>query len=221
MSSMEKPFDISDVVQRLHRWSRKELGKDYRGGFGRSDPYRVLVGTIIGLQTRGAVAHRVSQALFERAGTPQAILELPEAELAEILRSSGRSLRKAQQIQATTRILRDEFDWAVPNHMDLLCSLPGVGRKTANLVIEIGYGEPAMCVDTHVHRINNHWGWIRTKNPDQTEQELRQRLPRRLWRGFNPLLVTFGNRVCWPTSPRCSICPVADSCQQVGVSRKR
>jgi endonuclease-3 len=218
---MENTFDISSVVRRLHRWSREELGKDYRRGFGRSDPYRVLVSTIIGLQTRGAVAHRVSEALWARASTPQEILAMPQEELAAILKSSGRSGRKAAQIQATTEILRDEYDWAVPNNMGLLTSLPGVGRKTANLVIEIGFGEPAMCVDTHVHRINNHWGWIHTRNPDETERVLRERLPRRLWRGFNPLLVTFGNRVCWPTSPKCSICPVADSCQQVGVSRKR
>lgn len=218
---MKNAFDINEVVRRLHLWSRTELGRDYRKGFGRSDPYRVLVSTIIGLQTRGAVAHRVSQALWARAPTAEAILELSEGELAEIIRSSGRSARKAAQILESTRIIRDEFGGTVPDHMDLLCSLPGVGRKTANLVVEIGYGKPAMCVDTHVHRINNHWGWIHTRNPDETERVLRERLPRRLWKGFNPLLVTFGNRVCWPTSPRCSTCPVADSCQQVGVSRKR
>lgn len=218
---MKKPFDINVVVPTLFRYMKQTTGKDYRKGFGRHDPYEVMVSTIIGLQTRGAVAHKVSQALWERAKTPEDILAMSETELAGILKSSGRSERKAAQIQAATRMIRDDFGGRVPDVMDRLLRLPGVGRKTANLVLEIGYGEPSMCVDTHVHRINNIWGWITTRNPDETEMELRRKLPKRLWRGFNPMLVTFGNRVCWPTSPKCSECPVLDYCEQRGVSRKR
>lgn len=218
---MKKPFDIDVVVPLLFAHMKQATGKDYQQGFGRGDPYRVLVSTIIGLQTRGPIAHRVSQQLWARAGNPAAIEQLSLAELTGLLRSSGRSERKAQQILDTTRIIRTDHGGIVPNTMAQLVELPGVGQKTANLVLEIGYGQPAMCVDTHVHRINNWWGWIDTKNANQTEAVLRERLPKKYWRGFNPMLVTFGNAVCWPTSPKCSVCPVENWCAQRGVTRKR
>jgi endonuclease-3 len=128
---------------------------------------------------------------------------------------------KAQQILAISQRLLDEFGGKVPDDIDILTTFHGVGRKTANLVLAEGYGIPAICVDTHVHRISNRWGYVKTKDPLATEMALRQKLPREYWIVYNPTLVALGQYLCKPTSPICSQCPVAPFCKKIGVQRSR
>jgi endonuclease-3 len=128
---------------------------------------------------------------------------------------------KARAIRAICRDLIRRFGGQVPDDLDALLTLKGVGRKTANLVVTVGFGKPGICVDIHVHRISNRLGFVRTTAPDRTELALRAKLPRRYWIGYNDLLVAFGQNVCRPLSPHCSRCPVARWCRRVGVSQTR
>jgi endonuclease III len=128
---------------------------------------------------------------------------------------------KARGIQQLCRDLIDRFGGRVPDEIDQLLTLKGVGRKTANLVVTLGFAKPGICVDTHVHRISNRLGYVKTRTPDETEMALRAKLPRRYWIGFNDLLVTFGQNVCAPVSPKCSGCPVRPLCPRLGVTASR
>ena len=185
------------------------------------DPYRILIATLLSLRTRDEVTAQVSAALFQRADTPQDMLALPRDELREIIRPVGFYNNKTDAIQAVSRLLLERYDGAVPSDLDELLTLPGVGRKTANLVVTAGFGLPGICVDTHVHRISNRFGYVRTAMPEKTEMALREKLPPDLWMEINALLVSLGQTICHPTSPKCSICPVNDLCERVGVTRSR
>ena len=185
------------------------------------DPFRLLVACVISLRTKDAVTAAASARLFAAAATPRAVAALPEARIAELIFPAGFYRTKARQIREIARRVVAEHDDRVPAERDALLAFPGVGRKTANLVLGLGFGIPAICVDTHVHRISNRLGLVRTKTPEQTERALEAALPRRYWIDVNDLLVTFGQQVCHPTSPRCSSCPLAARCPRVGVTRSR
>ena len=128
---------------------------------------------------------------------------------------------KARRIIEICHKLIAECDGRVPDSIEALLEYPGVGRKTANLVLVEGYGIPAICVDTHVHRISNRIGYVRTKTPDQTEMALRKKLPKKYWIRYNEILVSFGQLICRPQSPHCSRCPVSALCRKIGVERSR
>jgi endonuclease-3 len=128
---------------------------------------------------------------------------------------------KARVLREISRDLLARFGGAVPDDLDALLTLKGVGRKTANLVVTQGFNKPGICVDVHVHRISNRWGYVQTRTPEETEMALRDRLPRRYWIGYNDLLVSFGQNICLPVSPRCSACPVRPGCPRKGVTRSR
>jgi endonuclease-3 len=149
------------------------------------------------------------------------MLHLPRQTIARTIFPVGFYRTKARVIHRVCRELMDRFGGAVPSDLEALLTLPGVGRKTANLVVTFAFGLPGICVDTHVHRITNRLGFVRTATPERTEWALRKKLPRRHWIALNDLLVAFGQNVCHPTSPRCSACPVADLCHRVGVRRSR
>lgn len=185
------------------------------------DPFRILIATILSLRTRDTVTAVVAPLLFERAATPQAMLALPREELRELIRPVGFYNNKTETIREICQQLMERYGGRVPDELDELLALPGVGRKTANLVVTAGYGKPGICVDTHVHRISNRFGYVRTKSPDQTEMALRETLPAELWLDINRLLVSLGQTICHPTSPKCSLCPIADLCERVGVTRSR
>lgn len=148
-------------------------------------------------------------------------MRLPPRRLERAIYPVGFYRTKARVIRELCRTLLARFGGRVPDEIDDLLTLKGVGRKTANLVVTVGYGKPGICVDTHVHRISNRLGLVRTRTPEQTEMALRAALPRRYWIGYNDLLVAFGQNVCTPLSPRCSVCPVATLCRRVGVGRTR
>jgi endonuclease-3 len=185
------------------------------------DPFRVLVACILSLRTQDTTTGPAAARLFALAHTPVAMLRLSPRRIARTIYPVGFYRTKARVIGAICRDLLGRFDGRVPDDIDTLLALPGVGRKTANLVVTMGYGKPGICVDTHVHRISNRLGWVRTRTPEETETALRARLPRRYWIGLNVLLVSFGPNVCLPRSPRCSTCPVRPLCRRVGVGRSR
>ncbi len=184
-------------------------------------PFRILIATILSLRTKDTLTATVTPRLFALAATPSALLALKEDYLAQLIYPVGFYRTKARSIRATCAQLLERYGGEVPNDLNELLTLPGVGRKTANLVLTKGFGLPGICVDTHVHRICNRWGYLQTKDPTATEFALRAKLPPPHWIALNGLLVTLGQNICHPTSPRCSICPVASFCAKVGVTRKR
>jgi len=185
------------------------------------DPFRILIGCLLSLRTKDETTGPASARLFALADTPAGILALPARTIERAIFPVGFYRTKARVLHRVCRDLIERFDGRVPSHLDDLLTLHGVGRKTANLVVTFAFGLPGICVDTHVHRISNRLGWIRTRTPAHTEAALRQRLPRRHWIGLNDLLVSFGQNLCRPTSPHCSCCPVQDLCPRVGVQRSR
>jgi len=185
------------------------------------DPFRLLVACVISLRTKDAVTAAASARLFAVAATPEAFAGLPEPCIAELIFPAGFYNTKARQIRAIASAIVAGHGGRVPADREALLAFPGVGRKTANLVLGLGFGIPAICVDTHVHRISNHLGLVTTRTPEQTEHALEQVLPQRLWIDINDLLVTFGQHVCHPTSPRCSTCPLAARCPRLGVTHSR
>ena len=187
----------------------------------RGDPFAVLVSTIISLRTRDEVTDAVSPELMAAAPTPTALARMDPARIARIIYPAGFYRTKGRTLRDVARVLVDRYRSRVPDAVEELVKLDGVGRKTANLVVTLGWGKPGICVDTHVHRISNRLGFVRTKSPDDTEQVLRARLPRRWWIPINDVLVAFGRAHCGPLSPKCSTCPVSNSCARVGVGKSR
>jgi len=185
------------------------------------DPFRILIGCLLSLRTRDETTGPAAARLFALADTPAAMLAVPRARIARVIYPVGFYRTKARVIHAVCRELVDRFGGQVPADLDALLTLPGVGRKTANLVVTFAFQLPGICVDTHVHRISNRLGFVHTATAEQTERALRAKLPRRHWIALNDLLVAFGQNLCHPTSPRCSACPVADLCLRVGVTRSR
>ena len=184
-------------------------------------PFRVLISTVLSLRTKDETTAEASARLFREASTPRAVLELGEKRVRKLIYPVGFYRVKAENIIGICEKLIDEHNGRVPDSMEKLLEFRGVGRKTANLVLSLGYGKPAICVDIHVHRISNRWGYVDTKSPYETEMALREKLPRRHWIEYNSLLVALGQQICRPLSPLCSRCPVSGYCPKTGVSRSR
>jgi endonuclease-3 len=185
------------------------------------EPYRVLMSTLLSLRTQDQTTAAAAQRLFALADTPQAMVTLDRQTIEQAIYPVGFYRTKAVQILDISQRLLSEFGGRVPDDIDVLTTFHGVGRKTANLVLAEGYGIPAICVDTHVHRISNRWGYVKTKDPLATEMALRQKLPREYWIEYNPMLVALGQHCCKPTSPICSACSLTQFCKRVGVQRSR
>lgn len=185
------------------------------------DPFRVLISCIISLRTKDEVTDQASARLFARADTPRKMLKLRQNEIAKLIYPAGFYRNKAEHILEISQSLIERYSARVPDEIDELLTLKGVGRKTANLVVTMAYHKPGICVDTHVHRISNRLGWVTTKTPEKTEFALREVLPRRYWIDINQQLVIFGQNICQPVSPWCSTCPLERQCPKVGVERKR
>jgi endonuclease-3 len=210
------------VIRRLQRtrrrWNPTALAAVAEAS---RDPFRVLIACILSLRTQDTTTGPAAERLFGLADTPTAMLALTPAQIERAIYPVGFYRTKARVILGICRDLLARFEGRVPDDIDALLTLIGVGRKTANLVVTMGYGRPGICVDTHVHRISNRLGYVRTRTPEETEMALRARLPRRFWIGYNDLLVGFGQNICTPLSPRCSACPVRALCRRVGVTASR
>lgn len=203
-------------------WERllDELSRFYGNGDWRvpylrdhaEDPFQVLIGTILSQRTRDENTDRASAALFARFPDPERLASAPTAVVERLIRPTGFYHTKAKAIRAVARQILDRFDGRVPQEMETLLSLPSVGPKTANCVLVFGYGLPGMPVDTHVHRISNRLGVIRTRTPEESEERLRATVPVAYWNPINPLLVQHGQNLCRPIGPKCGECPIATIC---------
>jgi len=185
------------------------------------DPFRILITTMISLRTKDDVTTKASERLFELATTPAVMLKLKDRQIEKAIYPAGFYHVKAKSIKETCRQLINDYNGKVPDTVEELVKLKGVGRKTANLVVILGYNKYGICVDTHVHRITNIWGYVKTKTPDETELVLREKLPRKHWKIINDLLVTYGQNLCVPVSPKCSICNIRGFCGRIGVIQSR
>lgn len=214
--------DIHRVIRKLKAASAQwklpavtQVGKNTR------DPFQVLISCLLSLRTKDQVTHQASARLFARARTPRQLLALPVAAIRKLIYPVGFYRTKAKRIHEICRHLIGRFRGKVPQTLEELLTLPGVGRKTANLVVTVGFGKLGICVDTHVHRISNRLGYVQTKTPEQTEFALRKKLPKRYWMEYNDLLVSFGQTLCQPVSPWCSRCPITRYCPKIGVIYSR
>lgn len=187
----------------------------------RRDPYLVLISCLLSLRTKDATTRVAQSRLFEVASTPGDMVKVPVDMVEKLIYPVGFYRNKAKVIVSVSNDILERFGGKVPDELDTLLTLKGVGRKTANLVVTMGYDKPGICVDTHVHRISNRFGFIRTKDPEGTEMALRKKLPREHWKEVNDLLVTWGQNVCLPVSPLCSRCAVSHLCDRIGVKVHR
>jgi endonuclease-3 len=184
-------------------------------------PFKVLISCILSLRTQDSTTAQASRRLFALAQSPDTMVRLTAKKIEQAIFPVGFYRTKAKTILEICRKLNEEYSGRVPDEIDELIKFKGVGRKTANLVVTLGYNKPGICVDTHVHRISNRWGYVKTATPEKTEVALREKLPKQYWIEYNDLLVSFGQQLCRPISPLCSQCPVAKYCSQIGVTVKR
>ncbi len=185
------------------------------------DPFRILVATILSARTKDEVTSKASAKLFKKAPDLKSLAKLSETELAKLIYPVGFYKNKAGYLAKLPAALKEFFNGKIPDDVESLTRLPGVGRKTANLVVAVAFNKPAICVDTHVHRIMNIWGYVKTKTPFETEMALRQKLPGKFWIGINSILVAFGQATCKPVRPCCDRCIIANQCPQIGVTPRK
>jgi len=211
------PAAIGAVIRTLKRTcdTTRFIRENHR------DPFRILIGCILSLRTRDETSWPATDRLFRIASTPATMAALRSERIARTIYPVGFYRTKSRQIRELCGELVQRHDGRVPDSMEGLLALPGVGRKTANLVLGKGFGRPAICVDTHVHRISNRLGWVRTGTPEETERALARILPRRHWIDINELLVRHGQTICHPVSPLCSVCSISRHCARRGVNRSR
>lgn len=179
------------------------------------NPYLVLIACILSLRTNDRTTYPATLRMLELAKTPQEMMNVSEEDLAKAIYPVGFYKNKAGQIIELSRLIVEKYDGKVPDSIEELCKFRGVGRKTANLVMTLGFGVPAICVDVHVHRIFNRLGYLKTKDPEETEFALREKLPVKYWIPINSLLVTHGQNVCKPLKPMCEVCPVCKYCDKL------
>ena len=212
--------EVIDILQEaIKQWPETTLAQV--ADQTRSAPFRILIGTVLSLRTKDETTAEACKRLFFLADAPETMVSLSEETIDNAIYPVGFHSTKAKNILAICRILIDEYNSRVPDEIDTLVTLPGVGRKTANLVVTLGYDKPGICVDTHVHRISNRWGYVNTKNPEKTESSLREKLPQKYWIGYNDLLVIYGQNLCKPVSPFCSRCRLSSYCDRVDVEKYR
>ncbi|MDK2892587.1 endonuclease III [Methanohalophilus sp.] len=185
----------------------------------RHDPFYVLISTVLSQRTRDEVTQVATKRLFKRYDTPQDFATADVEDIEHLIRDVGFYRMKAPRVIQIASILLEKYDGEVPEDMDLLLDLPGVGRKTANCVLAYAFSRDVVAVDTHVHRISNRLGIVKTSNPEQTEESLKEVLPEDMWRDVNELFVSFGKEICRPISPKCGVCPIDDMCAKLGVNK--
>lgn len=219
---MTKPVDIEQIISIL-----KKHVVDFDVpvvdliNIQTKDPFKVLIATILSARTKDEVTAKVCGRLFEKITAPDDFKQLSEQRIEKLIYPVGFYKTKAKHLKLLPSVLDAEFAGVIPSTVDELVKLPGVGRKTANLVVAVAFSKPAICVDIHVHRINNRLGYVKTTTPFETEMELRAKLPKKHWKTYNSVFVAFGQHLCRPVSPKCSVCPIAEYCNKVGVTTTR
>ena len=214
-------FTIGNVLKIIGQENSKFIEPIVTTISRKQTPFHVLISCLLSLRTKDQTTRDASHRLFAVANNPQEMLRIATPDMEKLIYPVGFYRTKAVTIKEICGELIKTYKSKVPDEIDELLKLNGVGRKTANLVVTLGYQKPGICVDTHVHRITNRWGYVKTKNPYETEFALREKLPPQYWLTINDLLVTYGQNVCVPVSPKCSVCPVQTYCRKVGVMRHR
>ena len=220
MDKKERALAIIKILRKATKGMEQPASSAIVEQYGR-DPYLILISCLLSLRTKDTVSLPASQRLFEHAKTPHQMLDLPIASIEKLIYPTGFYHRKARLLQAVSRDLLDRFNGKVPADLEQLLSIKGVGRKTANLVLGVAFEIPAICVDTHVHRVSNRLGLVKTKTTDETEIELKKILPPEYWIEYNSLMVQWGQNICVPISPKCSQCAIAKLCPRIGVTIHR
>ncbi len=221
MVGKKQDFNIVEGLKKLKKAVRKFRTPSVTVIAKKNDPFAVLVSCIISLRTRDEVTKLASARLFTLAKLPAELLKLPNDKIEKAIYPAAFYRKKTKSLKDLCQVLVKEYSGEVPDKLEELLKLKGVGRKTANLTLILGHNKPGICVDIHVHRISNRWGYVKTKSPDETEMVLREILPKRFWKGYNDLLVSFGQNLCKPVSPYCGSCPIEDQCPKIGVNRFR
>ena len=215
---MEK---IDEIVSILKRENKKYIVPIVTIVSMTKNPFMVLISCLLSLRTKDKVTGEASNRLFKLANNPEKMLDLSTESIEKAIYPVGFYKTKSKRIKEICKTLLDDYGGVVPDEIDELLKLKGVGRKTANLTVTLGYGKLGICVDTHVHRISNRLGLVTTKTPEQTEFALRKILPQKHWLIYNDLLVTYGQNLCVPISPWCSKCKIFKYCKRVGVKKSR
>ena len=213
---------ISRVLDKIRRF----VGQDPDGlavtkASRRHDPYAVLVSTILSLRARDETTQIVTPALLAEAPTPEALASLSQERVVHLIRQTSFRNTKARHLRGIAAEIVEKHSGVVPNTIEGLLSFKGIGRKSANLILTLGFGKQAICVDTHVHRLSNRLGFVSTGKPEETERALMTVLPKKWWIPINSVLIAFGRKICTPVSPKCSECPVEKSCPRIGVDKYR
>lgn len=205
------------LTQEVLAWQEPIVGRVAH----EKDPFKILIATMLSLRTKDSTTDEAARRLFSLASTPFMLSDIPQPVVEEAIYPVGFYKTKARSILQTARMIMEKHLGQVPDTMEELLEFPGVGRKTANLVLILGFDKMGICVDTHVHRITNRWGYVKTKTPDETEIVLRRVLPKRHWKQINNLLVPYGQNLCLPVNPSCSRCTINTYCDRVAVRRYR
>jgi endonuclease-3 len=183
--------------------------------------FKILISCLLSLRARDENTEKVSKKLFSVASTPKAIASMPVKKLEKLIYSSGHYKKKARTLKHVSSIILKKYKSKVPDTEEELLDIKGIGRKTANIVLNFAFNKPVLPIDTHCHRIPNRLGWVKTKNPDKTEKELIKILPKKYWMEFNGAFVLFGKTICTPISPFCSKCPINKYCKKIGIEKSR
>ncbi|MCD6550756.1 endonuclease III [Thermotoga sp.] len=191
----------------------KEIIKHFPRDHKEKDPFRVLIATVLSQRTRDENTEKAANKLFRIYRSPRELAKARPENLYDLIKESGMYRQKAERIVEISKIIIEKYEGKVPNTLEELLKLPGVGRKTANIVLWVGFKKPALAVDTHVHRISNRLGWVKTKTPEETEKELKKLLPEELWGPINGSMVEFGRRICRPVNPKCEECFLREHCK--------
>ena len=207
------------VKREIRQWEEPVLGVVARES--NRDPFRILISCLLSLRTKDKTTGEAGARLYALAHQPVTMLTIPLQQIEQAIYPVCFYRTKAKSIHAICRRLLDVYGGAVPDSIEELVTLSGVGRKTANLVVTVAFGKPGICVDIHVHRISNRWGYVKTETPEETEVALRNKLPKQHWITFNDLLVPYGQHLCQPVSPFCSKCKLTEYCDRVGVKKSR
>jgi len=212
------PKMIRILAKEVRQWKAPIVGTFAEGPHA---AFKVLISTVLSLRTKDKTTEEASHRLFNLADTPQKMLTLSASRIERTIYPVGFYRTKAKNILKICALLIEKYLGKVPGDLEELLALPGVGRKTANLVVTVAYKKPGICVDTHVHRISNRWGLVKTKTPEETEMVLRKVLPEKYWIGYNDLLVCFGQNLCSPISPHCGRCKLSLFCPKISVKNFR
>jgi endonuclease-3 len=221
MATKPQISKVLEILKKFQEGTRKTTLNRESRDTKRYSPYETLISCLLSLRAKDETTEIISENLFKVANTPEQMLKIPEKELKKIIFSSGHYNKKAEAIMHVSRELIEKFGSKVPDTYEDLISIKHIGPKTANIVLCFSFNKQVIPVDTHVHRIPNRLGWIKTKNPEKSEKELEKILPKKYWSDINGIFVLFGKTVCVPISPFCSKCPINKNCKRVNVKKSR